>query len=116
MKKTKLYVCPACGNVLTATGEADISCCGRRLAELVAKTADEEHKISAQEVEEDYYITFNHPMEKQHYISFFAYLRYDRVYFVKLYPEQGGELRLPQIRGGELYYYCTEHGLMKQAL
>ena len=31
MKRVKFYVCPTCGNVLTATGEAEVSCCGYRL-------------------------------------------------------------------------------------
>lgn len=26
--KSKFYVCPVCGNVITSTGEAVISCCG----------------------------------------------------------------------------------------
>lgn len=29
MRKLKFYVCPSCGNVLTAMGEAELSCCGR---------------------------------------------------------------------------------------
>lgn len=40
------------------------------------------------------------------------YVRFDRVLTVKLYPEQGRELRFPQMRGGKLYY-CNVHGLLK---
>ena len=50
-------------------------------------------------------------MEKEHYISFVSYVRFDREFTVKLYPEQGGELRFPQMRGGKMYYYCSVHGL-----
>lgn len=28
--RSKLYVCPVCGNILHATGEATVSCCGIR--------------------------------------------------------------------------------------
>lgn len=28
MKRTQVYVCPVCGNVILAAGEAVISCCG----------------------------------------------------------------------------------------
>ncbi|MBU2699689.1 transcriptional regulator with XRE-family HTH domain [Sporomusaceae bacterium BoRhaA] len=31
MKKLKFYVYPQCNNLMTATGDANISCCGRRL-------------------------------------------------------------------------------------
>lgn len=30
MKKMKFYVCPDCGNVITSTSEANISCCGKK--------------------------------------------------------------------------------------
>ena len=62
MKRVKFYVCPNCGNVLSSTGEAEISCCGRKLLPLVAKPIEEEHKVIVEEVENDYYITFSHPI------------------------------------------------------
>lgn len=55
-------------------------------------------------------------MSKSHYISFIAFVSYDRVQFVKLYPEGNAEIRL-WFRGGEyLYIYCNKHGLMKQKI
>ena len=113
VKRTKFYVCTQCGNLLTGIGNAQISCCGRKLFPLVAKQADEAHSLSIEKAEDDYYITFSHPMIKEHYFSFVSYVRFDRVLTVKLYPEQGGEVRIPQMRGGKLYYYCTEHGLFE---
>ena len=113
MKRTKFYVCPECGCLLTATGGAEISCCGRRLEPMKAVDADSEHSVKIQEVEDDYYITFDHPMSKEHFIRFAAYVSYDRVLTVRLYPEQGSELRIPQLRGGQLYICCSQHGLMK---
>ncbi|MDD2200228.1 MAG: helix-turn-helix domain-containing protein [Bacteroidales bacterium] len=111
MKRLKFYVCPLCGNVMTATGEAEISCCGRKLAPLTPKKADDEHMLNVEQIENDYYITFAHEMSKAHYISFVAYVTYDKVLLVKLYPEQGSELRFPQMFGGKLYYYCNQHEL-----
>jgi desulfoferrodoxin (superoxide reductase-like protein)/DNA-binding XRE family transcriptional regulator len=111
MKRIKFYVCPNCGNIITATGGAEISCCGRKLEALTAKTEDEEHKLVAHEVEGDYYITVEHEMRKNHYISFIAYASYDRVLIVKLYPEQNAEVRFPKMYGGRLYAYCSQHGL-----
>lgn len=113
MRRLKFYVCPTCGNTMSATGEAQISCCGRKLMPLQAEKADEAHRVSVQEVENDYYITFSHEMEKSHYIGFAAVATYDRVLLVKLYPEQGGEIRIPRISRGKLFLYCTQHGLME---
>ena len=111
VKRTKFYVCEKCGNILTSLGNAEIICCGRKLSPLSPQTPDEKHKLNIEKIEDEYYITFSHPMTKEHYISFVSYVRFDRVLSVKLYPEQNGELRLPQMRGGKLYYYCNTHGL-----
>lgn len=116
MKRIKFYVCPACGNIITSTGLGEISCCGRKLEYLQAYEANEDHTLQTTQVENDYYITFNHEMTKEHYISFIAYVMFDRVHLVKLYPEQNAEVRIPIMRKGELYYYCSKHGLMKQKI
>ncbi|MBR5508367.1 MAG: helix-turn-helix domain-containing protein, partial [Clostridia bacterium] len=113
VKRTKFYVCEKCGNLMTSMGNAEILCCGRKLSPLLAKAADKAHVLNVEKIEDDYYITFEHPMTKEHYISFVAYVRFDRVLTVKLYPEQDGELRFPQIRGGKMYYFCNEHGLFE---
>ena len=52
-------------------------------------------------------------MTKEHYISFIAHITYDRVQFVKFYPEGNAETRLNLRGGGWLYFYCNKHGLMK---
>lgn len=53
-------------------------------------------------------------MTKQHYISFIAYVNYDKVLFIKLYPEQSSEVRFPKMQGGDIYFYCSNHGLIKK--
>ncbi len=113
MKRTKFYVCEKCGNILTSVGDAYIVCCGRKLSPHSAQIPDKAHKLNIEKIEDEYYITFSHPMTKEHYISFVSYVRFDRVLTVKLYPEQDGELRFPQIRGGKMYYYCNTHGLFE---
>jgi DNA-binding XRE family transcriptional regulator/desulfoferrodoxin (superoxide reductase-like protein) len=111
MKKVKFYVCSNCGNTLTATGEAEVSCCGRKLVPLVPNLADEIHKLTVEEVENDFYVTFTHEMSKTHYISFIAYVTCDRALLIRLYPEQNGEVRFPKMYGGKIYYCCNQHGL-----
>jgi len=114
MKRVKFYVCPDCGNILTASGGGELHCCGRKLEPLKAQAADEAHLATVQEVEEDWYITFSHPMEKDHFFRFAAYVTVDKVLLVRLYPESGGELRIPQVRGGgKLYLCCSQHGLFE---
>lgn len=116
MKRVKFYVCPDCGDVLFSTGSAEISCCGRKLSPLEPKTEDDDHAMHIEEVENDYYITMQHEMRKTHYIAFVAYVHYDRVLLVKLYPEQNAELLIPKMYRGKLLAYCTEHGLWEQSV
>ena len=114
IKKIKFYLCPKCMNVLCCTGENEISCCGRKLSPLIAKHEDLQHQICKETIENDFYITLTHEMSKQHYISFVAYVTYDRVLLIKLYPEQAAEVRFPKMYGGELYACCNQHGLIKK--
>lgn len=113
MNKIKFYVCPTCGNVLTGTGEAELFCCGRKLTPLLIQQENKSHKVSVHQVENDFYITFQHEMIKEHFISFIAYVASDRLLFVKLYPEQASEVRFPKMYGGNIYVYCNQHGLFK---
>lgn len=113
MKRIKFYICPSCGGVSNSTGNVEISCCGRKLEAMKQYSADKEHQIAVEEIENEVYITFSHDMAKNHYISFVAFVSYDSLELVKLYPEQGGEVRLPKPRRGRLYLGCSKHGLMK---
>ncbi len=110
MKRIKFYVCPICGGILTSTGQAEISCCGRKLEVLIPKLAEAQHKLLVEEIEDDFFITVSHDMERAHFISFVAFVTFDRVLIVKLYPEQGAEVRFPKMYGGKFYFYCTLHG------
>lgn len=112
--RSKFYVCPICGNVIHCGGETVVSCCGVTLPALEAEEADSEHAIRIENVEDEHFVSMEHPMTKQHYISFVAYLTTDRLQMVKLYPEGNAETRL-QLRGrGFLYFYCNRHGLYRQ--
>ena len=113
MLRTRFYVCPLCGNVIHATGEAAISCCGIALPPLEAEDVDEQHSVSVEKVEDEQFVSIAHEMTKTHFISFAAYVTCDSVQLVKFYPEGNAETRF-QMRGrGLLYVYCNRHGLMK---
>lgn len=116
--RSKLYVCPVCGNVLHSTGQAVVSCCGVALpAQNIseAENADENHQLTVERVEDELFVTIHHPMTKEHYISFIAYLTGDKFQLVKLYPEGNATCRFPLRGKGVLYFYCNRHGLMKQS-
>lgn len=113
MLRCKFYVCPICGNIIHSVGDAVVSCCGITLPALEAEDGDEQHSITMEKVEDEQFITIPHPMTKQHFISFLAYITSDRMQMVKFYPEGNAETRI-QLRGrGYLYYYCNQHGLFK---
>lgn len=114
--RSKFYVCPICNNIISAMGDAVISCCGITLPPLKAEEIDENHQITMDKVEDEHFITVNHDMTKEHYISFISYLTSDRVQFVKLYPEGNAETRLNFRGSGYLYIYCNKHGLMKKKI
>jgi len=75
-----------------------------------------DHSMTVEEVETDYFITIDHEMTKAHYISFVAFIGYDRVLLVKLFPEQNAELRIPMMPGNRLYAHCNKHGLWEKRM
>lgn len=113
MKKVQFYTCPVCGNVIQATGEAVISCCGITLPPLEIDESDKEHKIQLVKVEDEYYVSIAHPMTKEHYISFIAAVYDNGVELVKLYPESAAEARFKIRRAKFVLAYCNHHGLFK---
>lgn len=111
ISRVRFYVCPDCGNILVSTGAATIHCCGRRLEPMTA-AKEGLPRVSVQEMDTDFYVTFDHPMTKEHYLSFAAYVKSDRITLHRLYPEQEAAVRFPVQRGGKLYVCCNTHGLM----
>ena len=96
MNHMKFYSCPTCGNTMFSTGSSEISCCDRKLTPLHPVAEDEDHFMHIEEIEDDYFIIIHHEMSKQHYLSCAAYVTYDRVLFIKLYPEQSVKIRFPK--------------------
>ena len=123
MRKVAFYICPVCGNVIQTIGEAVVSCCGITLPPLEAEPCstepadpdgtdtDSEHRIDIEVVEDEYYVTLDHPMSKTHYISFLAAVSDRTVQLVKLYPEENAEARFKMDRVERIYACCNRHGL-----
>ena len=116
IEKSKLYVCPICGNIIHSMGKTVITCCGIVLPELEAEEVNDTHKINIKNIEDELLIRINHEMTKEHYISFIAYSRYNKFEIIKLYAEGENEVRIPDLNNITLYIYCNKHGLMKQKI
>lgn len=113
MKRIKFYICKECGNIMTSLQEIDVSCCGRKQEALEVHENNQDHLYTKEESDGEWLVRFEHEMTKEHYLSFVAYVEYDRVVLIYLYPEQDALVRLPILRKGQLYVYCTKHGLIK---
>ena len=111
MLRSKFYVCPVCGNVIHAMGEAVIHCHGVPLTPAQAEPSDENHMIFIEGVEDEYFVRIEHSMTKSHYISFMAALSPDRLQMVKLYPEGNAEARFKMNVVKRIYFYCNRDGL-----
>lgn len=117
MRKLHFYVCPVCGNVITALGRGSYNCCGIHLPELEAETeAEEDHQISVANDGHEYYVTMEHEMVKNHYISFVAYVTSDTAEVTKLYAEQEVSVRYRKKGHGFIYAYCNRHGLFRMTV
>lgn len=114
MKRMKFYVCPTCGNPITSMTDTAVSCCGKKLAPLQPQKATEEEALSVKILENDFFITSEHPMTKEHHIAFVALLTSDSILLRKQYPEWGLQVRIPIFDHGKLLWYCTKDGLFYQ--
>ena len=114
VRKSKFYICPVCGNIIHATGSAVVSCCGIVLPEADSEEADISHEFEIIYIDSRYYIKANHPMTKEHYISFIAYVTDGRFEMKKLYPEGNAEADFLGRGHGFIFAYCNRHGLFRK--
>ena len=116
MKNLKFYVCPQCGNLVTATEDAQIFCCGKPLKALEPVKAEADDKLNVELVENEYFVSSSHEMNKEHYIMFVALLTGDSIVLRRQYPEWDLQTRLPRMAHGKLIWYCNQHGLFYQLI
>lgn len=114
MKKLNFYVCPDCGNLITAATETGVSCCGRTLLPLEPQKPEE--PLSVEKIDDSWFVSSPHPMTKDHYVSFVALLTGDTLFLRRLYPEWDLQTRIPAFGHGILLWYCTQHGLFRQII
>ncbi|MEX1308623.1 MAG: helix-turn-helix domain-containing protein [Eubacteriales bacterium] len=116
MKQTSYFVCPNCHSLSLSLGESQVVCCGKTLAPLKPKPVAEAEKLNIIPETKDWYITSEHPMTKDHFISFVACVNSGSLAVFKQYPEWALDLRFPRELHGSLFWYCTQHGLFYQPL
>ncbi len=114
MKKLRFYVCKECGNIIASTSDAGINCCGNRLEALTPQKADENQQLSITDIGGEWFISSDHEMTKEHYISFAAYISDSTVMMFRQYPEWNLQITLPMFRTGRIMWYCTKCGLFYQ--
>ena len=114
LRKMLFYICPDCGNLITSMAAAPISCCGRKLKAITPVKAEEGERLSVQRIERDYFISSEHDMTKEHYITFVALLTADGFMMKKQYPEWDLQTRIPAFGHGRLLWHCNQHGLFYQ--
>lgn len=120
-KNTVFYKCGVCGNVIGLI-DGDINhmtCCSKPMERLEANSVDAatEKHVPVYEIVEDEIVVkvgeVEHPMEKDHYIMWVALVSDNQTTRIRLYPEQGTEVRFKYIPQSTLYAYCNKHGLWK---
>lgn len=113
MKKTRIMVCPVCGNISAVSQGMAVTCCGRVLeyADPVKVSEGDEHYIEAESVEDEWFLSSEHEMTKEHHFTFVAFLSGDRMEMVSQYPEWEMQTRIKKRGHGRLIYGCSRHGL-----
>ena len=74
---------------------------------------DSNHALNIEVVEDEYFVTINHPMTKEHYISFIAAISDQGIQLTKLYPEGPAQARFKIAGVRKLFAYCNRHGLFE---
>ena len=111
MLRSKFYVCPVCGNIIHSVGESLVQCNGVTLVPEEPAKPDETHNIKVERIEDEYFVSVEHEMTKNHYISFIAAVSDDGIQLKKIYPESAAEARF-RINGvRKIYCYCNRDGL-----
>ncbi|MEG1684283.1 MAG: hypothetical protein RR295_10645 [Oscillospiraceae bacterium] len=116
MKNSNYYICPLCGNVIVSLSEVTLSCCGRPIQRSVMEKASAEEEMTVTLVEDEHFITSNHPMTKEDYISFTSFATGEKLEILRHFPEWNLEMRIPKNQHGKLIWYSKSKGLHYQLL
>lgn len=116
MRNSKFYYCPECNNIIVSVKESSIICCSKKIMPLVANKALDNNKLYVEKIENEWFISSNHPMKKDNYIAFVALADGEEIQITQLYPEWDMQLRISGQRHGILFWYSTTEGLFYQTI
>lgn len=125
----ELYRCQLCGNIVEVVGNGigELVCCGQPMEKLETKKHEEglneKHLPVMLKDENDKYVirvgSAEHPMEKEHYITFIEAVSKDNKYLKRIFlnpgekPELSPDCVCNHLNARE---YCNVHGLFESEL
>ena len=109
--KELFFICKHCGNITFSTGNTKIICCNDVIEEQSPTKATTDTALIIEEMDGERYITSNHPMTKDNYITFIAYLKGGELQLFKQYPEWEINVRIAKRGHGRLLWYAPDIGL-----
>lgn len=110
------YICLNCGNIVTSVAPTSIACCGKMLQPLTTQKAEGENTLQIEWMDDEYFISSQHEMTRDHYITCVGLMSSDQLILRKLYPEWDLQVRMPPTAGAQLIWHCSRHGLFYQML
>ena len=87
-----------------------------KLTVLEARKAEDGERLKVEDIGGEWYITTDHEMTKEHYVSFVVYVTDNSIMMFRQYPEWGMNITMPMYRSGRLVWYCSRCGLLYQEL
>ncbi len=113
LRRSVLYVCPDCDNVVWSSGEAAVSCCGNVLEPLVARPNDGVLDATVEVAEGFRRVHVAHPMTKEDHLLFIAAVGDDLVRVKRLYAEQEARAEFALQGPCKVYAYGARCGLVE---
>ena len=113
LKRSVLYVCPSCANIVWSAGEATVSCCGNVLEPLAAKRNNGVLDAVVEKADGCLRVHVTHPMTKEDHLLFIAAVGDDLVRIKRLYPEQEARAEFPMQGPCKIFAYGSGCGLLE---
>lgn len=113
LKRSLLYVCPTCANIVWSAGEATVTCCGNVLEPLAAKKNSGILDATVGRADGCLRVHITHPMTKRDHLLFVAAIGDDLVRIKRLYPEQEARAEFPLQGPCKVYAYGSRCGLVE---
>ena len=113
LRRSKLYVCPDCGNVVWSAGEVAVRCCSNVLEPLAPVENDGVLDATVEHADGVQRVRIIHPMVKDDHLMFIAAVGDDLVRIKRLYPEQEARAEFPLQGRCKIYAYGKGCGLVE---